>query len=119
MSTTEERLAEVIGAHTICWNGSFGQYECTEDDAKYEVAEHCDAEEEHAAHLTAVVLAHLTAEGWAQGQEEFAVKFPTIGIQVQGTREQAEKLVARDPRRVLMRRFVGPDGDWERVEEGS
>ena len=61
-----DKLAQVLVEHRICWNGSYSQYECTEGDATYESAEHCDAEVDHAAHLAAVVLAHLTAEGWVQ-----------------------------------------------------
>ena len=63
-----DKLAQVLTEHRICWNKAFGQYECTSDDASYESHEHCDAEAEHASHAAAAVLAHLTAEGWAQGE---------------------------------------------------
>ena len=109
MSTPEERLAEVIAGHCLA-NTSRERY-CI-----------CGAflgdwagMQEVTAHQAAVVLAHLTAEGWAQGEWEYGVTFPTIGTHPQASREAAEEMVRRDPRRSLKRRIVGPDGDWEQV----
>ena len=75
-------------------------------------------------HLAAVVLAHLTAEGWAQGREEWGVvvhepKFVDHGRLItnyRADREAAEKFAA--PRRFysLARRYVT---DWEPVETGD
>ena len=59
------------------------------------------AEDAHRAHqsevLAAVVLAYLTAEGWAQGREEFATRDgEDIEEIAPPTREWAERVAAAD-----------------------
>ena len=84
------------------------------------------AESWYRAHVAAVVLAHLTAEGWAQGREEFATKDgEDEGVtEIEPpTREWAERVAATDnaylrrtgfePNITVVRRRVT---DWEPVD---
>ena len=77
--TQADGLAEVIGEHQI-----FGEY----GGALCECGERVGFEwSDLAAHQAAVVLAHLEARGWAQGQEEFGVQF-RYGVEWQGRSEE-------------------------------
>ena len=68
-------------------------------------------------HLAAVVLAHLTAEGWAKGREEWGFTLERLHTRVSRTvsKEAAEEIArvneAHDPK-VYHRRVT----DWEPVD---
>ena len=75
--TQAERLAGVLKRHGD-WrygNGSFIRCDCGEhvgfpdDDAPGK------GSRAHATHLAAAVLAHLEAQGWAQGREEWGMQY--------------------------------------------
>ena len=80
--TDADKLAQVLAEHTICWNGAFGQWGCTGCDATYESHEYCYAEDEHAAHQAAVVLAHLKESG---AMSVWRFTYPATGRTVERT----------------------------------
>ena len=73
--TTVAGLAEVLAGHDLAFRWT-GEYECDCGDV-FEVPDgHIEeAQELHRAHLAAVVLAHLEAQGWAKTvAEEWAIR---------------------------------------------
>ena len=78
------------------------------------------AEDWHRAHVAAVVLAHLTAEGWAQGREEWGVRRKLSPIRTTtwampseaAAREETEGGMRPDLMEVVRRRVT----DWEPAE---
>ena len=65
-------------------------------------------------HQAAVVLAHLTAEGWAQGREEWGYRY-TLRTHVAPSRWHAERMATINAGKLLRRRVT----DWEPVETGD
>ena len=118
--TPEERLAEVLERHEeFRWlnDGPGDGVVCDcghvipERDSGYVVDWHRD-------HLAAAILAHLTAEGWAQGREEWGVT-SKWGTAERSSKESAESTIAlhrkHDDWAKLMRRHAMVT-DWEPVD---
>ena len=90
------------GAHNYTCQCGEPMHECYEDDAWAK----------HAAHVAAVVLAHLTAEGWAQGKPEYAVSGAIMHPVLSYDHGAATTLHTKHGMPVV-RRYVT---DWEPVE---
>ena len=71
-------------------------------------------------HQAAAVLAHLTAEGWAQGREEWGYRLAEVHSTIcrSTSRERAEEVARLNPAldpHIFVRRVT----DWEPVETGD
>lgn len=98
---TSEKLAQVLAEHC-----------CT-----YESCGRCGPVDDLAAHQAAVVLAHLTAEGWAQGHEEWGYESMSQSlepcIRFASSKESALGFARIGANGRAVRRRVT---DWEPVE---
>ena len=114
--TQAERLAGVLKRHGD-WrygNGSFIRCDCGEhvgfpdDDAPGK------GSRAHATHLAAAVLAHLEAQGWAQGREEWGLDWGDGEYYPEPDKATAlEWLASENASERLIRRRVTP---WEPVD---
>ena len=114
-----DKLAQVIAEHSrTAWNRDGDDkvtgIVCAECQHVYE--EWPPNRSTVCAHVAAVVLAHLTAEGWAQGREEWGYG-ATGGYDGTYVRQTSNEAEARDRAQIndcgVFRRRVT---DWEPVE---
>jgi hypothetical protein len=102
--TDADKLAQVIAEHDIySMPRNLGQYRsayacaCGQE-VITDVHRGINRPAAFAAHVAAVLLAHLTAEGWAQGEWEYGVRFTShIGLVENAyVNEQVARQVHRD-----------------------